>query len=43
MIEAEHCVKKISGKLPNSYKRPGKMGNIPLWNPPVATFMKEIV
>ncbi len=21
MIKAEHCVKKISGKLPNSYER----------------------
>lgn len=34
MIEAEQCVKKISGKLPNSYKRPGKMGNIPYGIPP---------
>ena len=34
MIEAEHCVKKISGKLPNSYKRPEKMGNIPYGIPP---------
>ena len=34
MIKAECYVKKISGKLPNSYKRPGKMGNIPYGIPP---------
>lgn len=34
MIKAEHCVKKISGKLLNSYKRHGKMGNIPYGIPP---------
>lgn len=29
MIEAEHCVKKISGKLPNLYEQLRNMGNIP--------------
>lgn len=29
MIKAEHCVKKISGKLPNLYERLRNMGNIP--------------
>ena len=29
MIKAEHCVKKISGKLPNLYEWLRNMGNIP--------------
>lgn len=41
MIKVEHCVKKISGKLPNSYKRPGKMGIFPMESHPSSYFSEK--